>query len=279
MRPSTGSNANKGSPMFKERWSRCDNRLRIVERNGLDSTCRSGLKEQAILAIEALAAGESLLTYVGSKWPDFVPFTDHPAYCNGIFSCEVRPEGTATYSPNSRAFLNFHSDMSLHPQPPGLTIIRCLYADDGPPGSGANLLIHIDDALRRLQDTGRADLLNLLQKPTPLTFTDGNDVVCPLVSPDRSIGALRVFDRIGAHLDVESRPLLHEFVDLCRTWHDLQIEIRLNPGDVLVISNRDFLHAREQCAGYGRLTEICLGTLSDNQELLSDEATSSNRTK
>jgi hypothetical protein len=243
-------------------------RLRVVETRralAFEPIRPDELFDTAVLVKADACHGDTTVQVVNDLLPWMHVWRDHDLWRSGAWRCQVGGPGefTAERSP----LLKFHTDMSRRPLPPAYTVIRCLEADRG--GGGGSLLIHIDDALARLEQRGDADLLAILRRERTLNATEGVAATAALVSSHQGRTLARIFDAgaatKGLHLDLspdEVAALAH-FVDLCHTWADLTIRPAVGDGDLLAFSNHTFMHAREACVGSRRVTEIVLGNGAD----------------
>jgi len=216
----------------------------------------------AVLVKRLPAAPAPVLDLVATLMPWFRVWKDHPFWRNGVWVCRI-DQDVSSFTSQRQGFLAFHTDMSRYLHPPAFTVIRCV-RPDGEKG-GANLLIHIDDALRRLEALGRDDILRLLHEPRVLNLADGGRPLVPLAPRHDPRGVSRVFDHHAAdkasHLQLaeDEGELFDEFIRLCASWTDLHVRVALAEGELLVFSNHRFLHARAECWANGRTTEVCLG--------------------
>ena len=198
----------------------------------------------------------------GRLVPSISPFLHHFAYPGGVFRCELQQDDQAEYTSNRRSTLPFHSDMALFPEPPSVTLIRCIAPEPGPPPSdGALLLLHVADLMAALEHADRYDLIAFLRAPRHLSFRDGTTTVAPMVPARVGAAPLRVFEGIAGQLPESERPLLREVLNFCHTLGPALLRVRLAAGSVLGLSNRHFLHSRAACASTARVTEIFLGTI------------------
>ena len=220
------------------------------------------LHATAVLVKAAVCREAETLAAVTDAFPWMQPWRDHQLWASGVWRCRVG-EAEREYTAQHAPLLKFHTDMSRLPHPPEYTVIRWVAAD--PLGGGANLLIHIEDALRRLVELGEARLLTVLRSERRLNAADAAGRRAALVSRHpRGHTMARIFDdeaaTKGLHLEMTSADLaeLRRFVALCHTWTDLIVRPSLEAGDILAFSNHTFLHAREACGGPGRTTEVVL---------------------
>jgi alpha-ketoglutarate-dependent taurine dioxygenase len=222
------------------------------------------LHECAVVVKKLPNAPESVLESIEKIIPWFCVWHEHALWRDGVWVCRIDHDNRA-YTSQRRGFLAFHTDMSRYHDPPAFTLIRCVRTDPGLQRGGTNLLIHIDDALARLHEMGRNDLLDLLHEPRVLNAASGARPLVPLTPRGDPRGVTRVFDRHAAdkapHLFLTERDgeLLDEFIALCATWTDLQVQAPLGEKEMIIFSNHRFLHARTACEANGRTVEVCLG--------------------
>jgi alpha-ketoglutarate-dependent taurine dioxygenase len=240
----------------------------------LSAPVRAGeLRHRAVLVKSPAVSDRETLEAVRTALPWMTVWRDHRSYTTGVWRCEVdgaleRPDYTA-YRPRT---LDFHTDMSRYLRPPEFTVIRCVVPDAE---GGDNLVLHIDDILTRLRGLGRDDIVDMLVAERPLSMEPrhynhgrvavGAPVTAALVVPEAADAPCRIYDRHGASkgdhlaLSQEEERLFDEFFAYCRGQEDLAERVRLEAGDILVFSNWRFMHARLECSGSGRVTEICMG--------------------
>jgi alpha-ketoglutarate-dependent taurine dioxygenase len=243
-------------------------RLRIIETSSELAACpitADELIERAVIVKASARPAATTAESMESILPWLSVWYDHEYWRTGAWTCRVTSEGE--FTGEMVPLLKFHTDMSRRPEPPAYTVIRSIAGD--PQGGGASLLVHIDDAIRRLEELGEDALLRLLRTPRTLNVADGTKPTLPLLS-HRGHTRVRIFDyhiaTKGLHFDMSDHELreLDRFIDACHTWSDLIMQADLQAGDLIAFSNHTFLHGRTACLGTGRVTDIVLGNCADN---------------
>ena len=241
-------------------------RLRTIDRRSVAEELLitpDELAHRAVLVKADVFPVNSLLEALATSTPWLIIWREHRAWKTGVWRCEINGEDEFRgHQPNH---VPFHTDMSRYLHPPQFTAIRCVKNDTGMKGAGANLIIHINDVLKRLEQLSRFDLLDVLYRPRRLNVSNKEQPLISIVPNSVQDGVVRIFDQKaatkGEHFELsnEERVLLDELVILCDSWKDLILSVSLRPGDWIIFSNHRFLHARSVCSGLGRVTEVCLG--------------------
>jgi hypothetical protein len=197
--------------------------------------------------------------------PWMSPWTAHDKWLGGRWTCEISDRTNYYSTGELLRFLAFHTDMSRYAEPPEFVTIRCVRPDPAGPSFGRNYFLHIDDVRERLQRTGRDDIMAVLQRPRVLRSHSGDVDGVMMLPPAGSSEPARIYDAAaattGEHLILEQgdRAVLSEFLILCRSWADLQIDVALGENDWAVVSNHRWVHARGECQSVGRVTEVYWG--------------------
>ena len=219
------------------------------------------LQETALLISAQRNDEGTIESYVRALLPSFELWTQHPKW-KPSWSCRVS-ESRDTYAPGEKVdALPLHSDMSRFHEPPAIVMIYCVQSDPHSLCGGANIVMRADEILSRLAEDGHAALQQMLTTRRPLNCDDRCGMTASIMP--RGDEPVRMFDisaaTNGDHLALTEleRRAYRQVQELCMSWTDLHGTVRLAPGELLVVSNRRWLHGRTCCAGPGRTTQILL---------------------
>lgn len=219
------------------------------------------LQETALLISGQRDTKDTIESYVRGLLPSVDLWTRHRKW-KPSWSCRVS-QSQDTYAPGEKIeALSLHSDMSRFHEPPAIVMIYCIQPDPHSLCGGANIVMRADEILNRLAEEGHAALQRMLTARRSLNCDDR----CGMTASIMPWGdePVRMFDITAAtngdHLVLTDpeRLAYRQVQELCMSWTDLHGTVRLAPGELLVLSNRRWLHGRTRCGGPGRTTQILL---------------------
>jgi hypothetical protein len=227
-----------------------------ISKNSIQKITK-GLLQSKIILLEKTDINISLKIIIKELIEDFHFFYDHPAYSDGIYTCQITNIEPKS-SPERIDLLRLHSDMSMVDIPPEITAIRLISKNNF---GGENNFLSIQNLIDHLKKTDPL-LLNWLNKNHKIKTLTGNIIEAPLISKSIKNQPIRLWSGLNKFL-IDSDPTkIEKTISHAENISKKTIEINMNQGDLLIFSNYHWLHSRKTCFAPGRCTEVCLGSIS-----------------
>lgn len=143
---------------------------------------------------------------------------------------------------------SFHTDFNTADLPPATTAIQCLEPDPGTPAFGQMRVARFKDVMHRLRTTHPdsatfviAEEVTSVSDSSPLGWT-GKILAGDLVRfhPEGLLAARRLLGKNSPSLDAH-------LANIAEAAREVSSPFNLDPGDLLLVSNRRALHQRGAC--------------------------------
>lgn len=144
----------------------------------------------------------------------------------------------------------FHTDFMFQPNPPSHIALLCLKPDPRHPFYGRNQIVHMRPFLEKMQlifGVAEQDLKNLM---LIYDFAEHGRFEKPLISDFEDKTIFRFHEKLlsNGQQKVLFAPDMPLASMLNAVMMDVMVEVSLDSGDLLILSNHNALHRRGECS-------------------------------